>query len=489
MARIGPARPGSTDVVIHRGRLYWSGREYAAHPSTRPGAGRLDTLRNTIVLTTVWLYLLFNWGFMQLRVPPVSGGGLPVGEIVLFLALITINYTGVLGRLSRTVSLVPLAIWWAFGVGRAMFGFMENGLWALRDAAHVLESLFLLIGFVFAGDPRSLERFFDWLPKMLVIAVLYGMLYPFREQIWSLSPTIMSGAGYEAPILGSMATTAYLMIMAAVYLILWRGNTVWANLIAVLIIGYAMAIFQARTLYLTLIAVFGFLIAYRRSAIGNIGVVVYLFGLCLALVALVGLQFQGRLGASFSFDFLVHHFLAIFGVSSQEYEGVASAAAGIDQRLEWWQHIYEQMLADPFSLLLGLGYGLPLTDFHGSTGAVVREPHNSYVTILARTGIIGAICWFAIMANLIGRWHQTFMHCREIGWRLGENRLMILMVFFLSIWVLAIGEDGFEKPYNIIPFYFFWGIVLRMSLLLEGGEIGPEAEDAFRDPEGRYRAP
>jgi hypothetical protein len=41
---------------------------------------------------------------MQLRIPPTAGGGLPVGEIVLFLSLMTINYTSVLGRLSRPSS-------------------------------------------------------------------------------------------------------------------------------------------------------------------------------------------------------------------------------------------------------------------------------------------------------------------------------------------------------------------------------------------------
>ena len=64
----------------------------------------LDRLRNNVVLVTVLLYLLFNWGFMQLRIPPVAGGGLPVGEIMLLLSLLTINYTGVLGRLSLTVA-------------------------------------------------------------------------------------------------------------------------------------------------------------------------------------------------------------------------------------------------------------------------------------------------------------------------------------------------------------------------------------------------
>ena len=70
------------------------------------------------------------------------------------------------------------------------------------------------------------------------------------------------------------------------------------------------------------------------------------------------------------------------------------------------------MFQDPFSLLLGLGYGVALTDFYGASGAAVREPHNSYITVIARTGIVGAVCWVLIMLSLVRRWHATFMMCR-----------------------------------------------------------------------------
>jgi O-antigen ligase len=251
-----------------------------------------------------------------------------------------------------------------------------------------------------------------------------------------------------------------------------------------MIIGYTVATFQARTLYLTLIAIFGFLILYRRSSLGNIGIVAFLSGFLLGLVSLIGLQFEGRLGASFDVNFLVAHFMAIFGVCDSSLEGVCSAAEGVGQRLEWWNDIVERMLQDPFSLLLGLGYGVTLTDFYGSSGAAVREPHNSYITVIARTGIVGGVCWLLVMVSLIRRWHHTFKRCLALGWREGQNRLMVLMVFFICVWVLGIGEDAFEKPYNIIPFYFIWGIVLRFSLLLDRGLVGPEAEriqaDAYR---------
>jgi hypothetical protein len=492
MDRLSTTRTAGSEVVIHQGRLHWDGRPDGAAPALGAelrAVRRIEALRNIVVLITVWLYLIFNWGFMQLRIPPVAGGGLPVGEIVLFLYLITINYTGVLGRLSLTIAIVPLAVWWTFGVGRALFDFAIHGAWALRDAAHVLESLFLLVGFVFAGDPRSLDRFFDWLPKLLLLSVLYGLLYPIRVELWMLSPTITSGTGFEVPIFGSMTNTSQLMIMAAAYLMLFHGNKLLANVAAVMIIGYTVAIFQARTLYLTLIAVFGFMMLYRRSSLGNIAIVVFLSGFLLGLISLIGLQFEGRLGASLSAEFLVAHFMAIFGVCDPTIEGVCSAAEGVGQRLEWWTSIFNNMLKDPFSLLLGLGYGVALTDFYEASGAAVREPHNSYITVVARTGIVGGVCWFLIMASLLRRWHGTFMSCVALGWREGQNRLMVLMVFFICTWVLAIGEDGFEKPYNIIPFYFFWGIVLRFSLLLDRGLIGPEGDEGDAPGPGPAESP
>lgn len=463
-------------MVVHGGRLHWPG-DAALPDAPVTGPGRIERWRNTILLLTVGLYLLFNYGFMQVRIPPVAGGGLPVGEIVLMLSLLTMNFTGVLGRLGTTVALLPLAMWWAFGVSRALFDFALHGAWALRDAAHVVESLFLLVGFVFASHPRTVERFYAWLPKLLIVCVLYGFLLPVQRDIWLLSPTITSGTGYDTPLFGSMLTTPFLTITAAFYLLIFHSRKLSANLGAVVLIGYTVAVWQARTLYLVLIALFAFMMLYRRSSVGSLGFVVYVSAIGLALIALLGLQFQGRLGASFDFNFLVHHFLAIFGIGSSEYEGVTSAAQGVDQRLDWWTSIFQRMLADPFHLLLGLGYGVPLTDFHGGSGAIVREPHNSYISVVARTGIIGAVCWVMIIVGLLRRWHLTFRRCRELGWRLGENRLMIMMVYFISMFVLAIGEDGFEKPYNVIPFYFFWGIVLRFGYLLERGEIGPEAED------------
>ena len=41
------------------------------------------SMRNTLILLVIGAYMLLNWGFMLVRIPPVPGGGVPVGEILL----------------------------------------------------------------------------------------------------------------------------------------------------------------------------------------------------------------------------------------------------------------------------------------------------------------------------------------------------------------------------------------------------------------------
>jgi len=477
-----PSFSSLAPVWIHRGRMYWQNRPAAAAAHDSEGLSALARLRNNLALITVALYFLFNWGFQQVRIPPQGVSGLPTAEVVLLLFLLTIHLPNTLARLGQRVYLLPFAIWWAYGLGRAVVDATGAGFWALRDAAHVIESLFLLVGFTFAAQPAMLEKFFKWLPRLLFFGACYGLFYPISGIFEAISPQITAANGYPTPIIGTMANSPFVIIMAAFYLLLFHGRTLPAVVVAMALIGYTLAVFQARTLYLVMIALFGFLVFFRRSSFGNVALLVGLAVFGLAVISLVGLQVEGRLGASLSAGFLVDHFLAIFGICNSDQPGVCSAAAGVDQRLGWWQHIFNQMLADPFKLLLGLGYGVVLTDHAGLSGAVTREPHNSYITILARTGLIGITCWLAMMISLVRSWYLTFRRCHELDWRLGENRLMVLMVFFICMWVLAIGEDGFEKPYNIVPFYFFWGIVLRFSLLLARGEIGPDLAEPSRSP-------
>jgi hypothetical protein len=472
--------------VTRDGRLVWPDRVYDLPSSELPAEPpRLHRWRNIAVAVTVVLYLLFNWGFQQVRVPPGTGFALPVGEIVLIGFLMTLNYTRVLGKLGGTIALLPFSIWWAFGLSRAVFDAMvhDEPAWALRDAVHVIESLFLIVGFVFASHPKTVERFVLWAPRILFIGTAYALMYPFTVLIQSFSPEVMTQHGNPAAIIGVMINSPYWGIITAVYLILFHGHRFWANLLAAVLLGAMVAMFQARTIYLVLAAVFLFLTVYRRGTISNTVLLAVLGIFMMGLIVVLDIRIDGRLGQSFSPAFLIGQIKAIVGwcdPTNYQLSVLCSAASGVDQRLDWWWSVYDRMMANPFYLLLGLGYGILLTDF-APGGIPVRELHNSYITIFARTGVIGGIAWFAMMAVLFLRWRSIFRHCRRLGWREGENWMLLLMCFFIAMWVYAMGEDGFEKPYNVIPFYFLWGVVLQFGRLLDARVIGPKAHNSGED--------
>src|SRR5438552_15182433 len=119
----------------------------------------LVDLRNHLLLLVIGLYLLLGYGFMQVRIPPTASGGIPLGELVLLFSMMAINYDTLLPKLSATVCLVPFLIWWLCGLGHALIDAREYGFWAFRDANHVIESLFLVVGFAFAARQQMMERF------------------------------------------------------------------------------------------------------------------------------------------------------------------------------------------------------------------------------------------------------------------------------------------------------------------------------------------
>jgi len=383
-----------------------------------------------------------------------------VGEILLLFFFLTfLTEIKWFPHFSRSIFLLPFLLWWALGLGSALAAVPERGMWALRDATHVIESLFLWVGFVFAANPRAIDRFFVWLRGVLVIGCVYGFSYPFRETLRDFSPTIQAAAGYTATILFNYTNTALLMLMAAARSVIVRtsGSGIGSVVVAGFLIVYAVAIFQARTVYLQVIALVILFAWQRRAAFGKIGIALILAVIAFLIFAASGVEIKGRLDQPISIDFLFHHFSAIFGIES---EGVVGSARGVGMRLGWWANIWREVTDNVQSFFFGLGYGLPLIDytwFHG----LVREPHNSYLSILGRLGMSGLIVFTWGHLLLVRAWFRAFNLCRRVGYRLGRDRLLLFMVFFVLVWVSSLGEDAFEKPYNAIPYYFFWGIVLH----------------------------
>ena len=111
------------------------------------------------------------------------------------------------------------------------------------------------------------------------------------------------------------------------------------------------------------------------------------------------------------------------------------------------------------SFLFGLPFGVPLTDFYNSEGILTREPHNLYITIFARTGLIGTILYIVFHIKIFKILYMTYKKSLHL-----EDKNMNKFIILFTIYVLFIfGSGGISSSnltvtYHSTQFYLFAGI-------------------------------
>jgi hypothetical protein len=423
-----------------------------------PATLHVGWLRKT-VLWMVGAYLILNIGFEMLRIPPV-GPGVPLGELVLGICLCVIGSRTLLPKMAKEVWLLPILGWWGLTLSRALVDAKGAGIWAFRDASQAIESLYLIVGFWFASSEISLQYFFRWLRRLLVVAIFYGLLYPVSGVLQEFSPKI-SGLGSGAtPILFSMLNAPVMLVWGACWLLIDRrgsGSGMGRDLLAGFLIAFAVAFGQSRTSYLEVIMLGGLLLLTKRKAATKLGVTLLLGGLIIGAVSISGLSIKGRLGQKVSLDFIGQHLESISGTGSED---VQSAAEGVPLRIGWWRHIFTELESSPRNMIFGLGYGMPLTNFE-SKNSITREPHNSYISVIGRLGVAGMAMWTLMQFALYASWRRSFRLCGRMQWTSDQTNLLLLLIFCAMTLVVGVGETAMEVPYYAIPYYFFFGVMLR----------------------------
>ncbi|MFB3917497.1 MAG: O-antigen ligase family protein [Terriglobales bacterium] len=405
---------------------------------------------------------------MLLRVP--VGPGVPIAEALLIAAL-AFSFMAPSFAVRAGISILPFALWWLYGICRILADVPAGGAWAFRDGSQVIDSLFLIVGtcWLTAKNWSALQR---WVVPFVVVATFYGLSYVARASIQAWSPKIAAPAGYDAALFSYTNTSALLLLVAA-YLITSKAAFSGTRIaLACLLVAFTVAMFQARTVYLQVFATTCWFVVLRRRETGKWMMALVLIFFTLAAIPVFDLHIQGRLGQQPSLEFLSKHVGSIVGI---EAEGVEGAAGGVDLRSAWWEHIWGKALSRPEYLLFGRGFGQPLTDFTVSGGVPVREPHNSFISVFARLGLLGIALWIWMHWELWRAWFKAYRSARLVRWVTAERFLILFSVFFILVAICALGEDAFEKPFNAVPYYFFWGVVIRIAAELARAHTIPAA--------------
>lgn len=416
----------------------------------------LFTIFTTALLGGV---LVLDFGFANLgfRTPfaPV-----PLTELL----LLPLAATALLQKKYRppTRILVPMFAFMVIVLVRLLVDYPRYGIFAVRDTTTAIEALCLVVGFaaVIKGGVKP------WIGRFRVIFVVllcYASLYPFATWLTGISPLV--GLQRPVPLLGLMYGTPYAVGAASIYFAVFTRGAARAFLL--LWAAALVALFQVRGLYVMLplaaLAV-GWCFRSRTKvlvAFGSIAVVAILI-----ISTLGSLGIEGRVG-TLDPDFFAAHFQTLLG-------GEGPSSGTISARGDWLLRSLKE-LQSPNDWLFGIGLGPDLAfGLRGLEDQAVRKPHNDYLEVLVRTGLIGlgAFLWLLISALLpsvySARGRDETEERRFSAWIVGAS-------------VLYIGSAATQPllafPFGSVPLYFFLGMGLgahaRSAERLESHETSP----------------
>jgi hypothetical protein len=417
----------------------------------------ISSIQNILIFFTISLYLILNVGFMQLRIFP----GIPIGELVLIFVLFTTNLKSYYPKFISAINPTPFILWWLYGGVYLIFSFYYFGIWALRDGSQIIESLFILVGFIFASNFIFFSRFVKYLPYILIFAFIHSLTFHNKDFLISIMPKIQTANGAEISILFNYLNSALLSLMLISYIFIFKNkNHIYYFLISFFILLYVLVTYHARIIYFQLFALAILFYFFNTKASFKLFFSCILCLLSLFVIEKFNINISGRMGNNTTVDFIANHALSSFGIKS---EGLEAPVSGFYLRFFWIKDVLIQLKSNFWNFVFGLGYGTPLIDYVATPGVVVREPHNSYLSIFARGGIFGLFLWSWMHFLMVTLWFKVYCFYKEKKSYYYQNLLLLFFVYFVLIWILALAQDAFEKPANIIPYYFFWGIIIRLA--------------------------
>jgi hypothetical protein len=416
----------------------------------------LAPIRNNAILIVLWLYLLLGYGFMQIRL-----FNIPIAELLLLFSMLTINHRVLLPKFLASKISIPILVWWIFGLYHILWNVHQYGIMAIRDGSHIIESFYLYIGFAYAAKSQDLKNLANFIPVIIGSVFLYALTFPFREFFQPLSP-VLTGFGGEQPVpllFNYTSTTLVLLAGSAFFLQEYLVKTKSYYLfLFIACIGITLLLFPSRTLILRLLVFFALSanqikkLNLKDTALVLLGPIGLLF-----LVSVLGISVNSRIGT----DFQPQDYLILFSeIFKSSPDSTHSISSGNEIRFLWWWQIIDNWRQSVVSILFGMGYGMPLTDFVNTLRTEVREPHNELIGILGRGGLIGLLSFLWFQTTLL---KQSFNKMRYLSYSLEYSGLIQFFVWLLVFTLVSgIGESPFSMAYYTVPFYFIAGILLRV---------------------------
>ncbi|MCD8096228.1 MAG: hypothetical protein LUE12_08900 [Ruminococcus sp.] len=407
-----------------------------------------------LLLITVGLNIVLNYGFSNFGIS--VGVLVPFSQIVMLVGVLRIIIRGSLNK--KFSGILILCIYAYVRLFSDMF-FANKGVYALRDATNYMDILFVIIAYeemkeleLKGVDAR--EKFDRAMEIIYCIALVYVFTsyFPGSDFMKSFSPSY-SGQQGRITFFGFYAATKFWIYIYTFYCY-YRLSKHDSDIDRTKVTVYAVLgslyfiIATGRTHWLILIIILLYL------AITGTSKYMWKFYKYLAFALIVGIfiiSFGMLVNSSFimnALDSVVNIFLSMVGKGSN-----AAKVGGFEMRIEWFEKIFRTAFSDFRILIFGQGFGVALTDFISSGSTLVREPHNSFISVFARLGIVGEAIWIGLFIKVFSMVSYAY--------RNKTTRYASFGIFMiLGAFVFANTEPFFEQTYCAMPFYTLLGCVL-----------------------------
>jgi hypothetical protein len=352
---------------------------------------------------------------------------------------------------------LPLLAFVAVGLAELLLGGRPIDVPALRDSVIWGYALFAGLTFLlFDQRPRLFEwtfaRYATFCRYVIPLAALSMMLLRVLPTL-PPAPWIASG---DEPIIWPKGGDIAVQVGAAIVaysLGLVRLSALNAALLALSAVSI-VSVGRSPLLSVAVQIVVCVLLTRRRARVAQ-SVALLALGVALILPWLSGIAVRVSGERDFSADQILWNVLSLFDTSRFNDT--------MEFRWLWWSAIVEHVLSSA-DFWFGMGFGDTLAVFSAvQVDPSLRSPHNIFITILGRMGVIGLVAWCVLLAG----WAWRMLRAAKLASRAGDqetaHRCVWLLGYGVAMVVNASTDVALEGPMAGVWFWCLLGFSLAYA--------------------------
>jgi hypothetical protein len=310
-------------------------------------------------------------------------------------------------------------------------------------------------------------NFINFLKICFVTVVIYVFLWFFKDEVISISPNVQSPLGQNTSLFFNWSTMAFFLIWFSFYKVIFsdHSNKFLNYFFLIFFVLFSIIVFQRRFIYLCLISLFLISFFFKRDETIKISAYFFLGLLILPVLNYIGISLEGKVGRVtdmfFFFDHLASAIPGYDGVNDK-FEVTSNTA---QKRIEFWSYVLKTQFSNLYTIFFGNGFGSPLVNFIAIGEVTVREPHNMYLTIFSRSGLVGFLFFIIMNLKLISIWFEVFNILKKNKSSIHFKILIFSGIYFVLIYVSGLVDSNLSYNYFSIIFNILWGATISLNYI------------------------